>query len=118
VSFDLKLKYDQLDSAKDNTASRDYETEGMARNVCFVQADGDSLFLAYGYMVSGQFIKEEGKIILGFTSHTITLTGVRLESLFQKLMNHLPKVIVCVENRYNDIESNEPIVNAIEIVKP
>lgn len=75
------------------------------------------LFLYYTYLVAGDFLPEDNKIMLGFTSHNVTLAGVHLESLYVDLMRHLPKNVICSNERYNQVEDEKPIVNVIEIEK-
>jgi len=119
MSHDFKLKYNQL-RENDPTQidlEKNYPAESSIRNVCFIQSDGKRLFLNYGYLISGEFIPYENKIILGFTSHTISMVGMQMETMFLQLMNHFPQTIVCKDERYNGIEENKSVVNSMEILK-
>lgn len=94
-----------------------YVRESNTRNVCFVFPDGNRKFLNYGYLVSGDYMPDAGLITLEFTNCTITLNGIHLEALFYEFMQHLPKEIKCVEDRYNALEEKErPVVNKIKIL--
>ena len=95
-----------------------YTIHGNTRNVCFVSLDGNRMFLNYSYLVSGEYVPEDNIIVLGFTSHTLTLKGIHLEPLFYEFMQHLPRQILCVDDRYNVVsEKDSPIVNEIGVKK-
>ena len=120
MSHEFKLKYDEL---KDNDPSskeeeKNYFAPSSTRNVCFVQTDGKMLFLNYAYLVSGEYLPEDNTIILCFTSHTITLSGVSLASLFKEFLDHIPRTVQCTDDRYNTLdEENSSVINKIEILK-
>lgn len=119
MSHEFKLKYDQL---KNNDPTKkeggiNYELQSNVRNICFVQPDGNSVFLNYGYLISGEYLPIENKVILYFTSHTVSLAGLNLDILYQELLKHLPQVIVCKEDRYNELSEGIPVINLIEIIK-
>lgn len=119
MSHDFKLKYDQLknnDPTKKEGANN-YELQSNVRNICFVQPNGNSVFLNYGYLVSGEHLPNENRIILYFTSHVISLIGFKLDTLYQDLMKHLPQMIICKEERYNELSEGMPVINLIEIEK-
>ncbi len=80
------------------------------RNVCFVLLDSKQIFMNYNYLVSGEYLPEENKITLQFTTSTITLQGYNLEKLFQDFMQHLPKVIVVMDERYRNILENNVFI--------
>ncbi len=86
------------------------------RNICFIQRNGQQIFLNYHYLVSCEYLPEDNKIIASFTTHTIALTGVFLEGLFQDMMLYLPRVINSVDERYNSIaDADQPVVNEVTI---
>lgn len=119
MSHEFRLKYNQL---KENDPTQkeqeeNYPTGSAVRNVCFVQLDGSRIFLNYGYLVSGEFSPFDTKITLSFTSHIIILEGIKLEILFNDLMNHIPQCIVCQDVRYNAFENGKSIVNTMTILK-
>jgi len=98
-------------------SGENYSTISHARNICFVLDDGSRIFLNYGYLVSGEYLPEDKKIILSFTSHIITLSGIYLEKLFYDLMQGLPRQLVCQDARYNPVDDTQkPFVNQIQIV--
>lgn len=51
--------------------------------------------------------REKNEILLYFSSHTVTLRGYGLESLFTELMQHLPSLIWQSEERYVTPEQNQ-----------
>ena len=125
MSQGFKLKYDSLQNNTDmespNTnegfpAGLLYESEGPTRHVCFVRLDGSRIFLNYAYLVSGEYIPDTNMIVLAFTTHLVTLKGVHLEALYYQLMKQSNKQIICIDERYNDVQGdNAAIVNQIEI---
>ncbi|OYU93832.1 MAG: hypothetical protein CFE21_18920 [Bacteroidetes bacterium B1(2017)] len=90
------------DSTKQDENELFYQSSGHARNVCFVWSNEKRLFLNYAYLVSGEFNPNEEKnlITLTFSSHTVSLHGYNLETLFTALMEHLPRIIFEVDSRY------------------
>lgn len=119
----FKLKYDEMrdnqemDEAVESVHK--YDSAGQSRNVCFVFKTGDRLFLNYGYLVSGEYLVAENKIILTFTSHLVTLEGIILDELFNDLMHHSPKQIIETDGRYNHLNKEEETsrINKIEVSK-
>ena len=96
MSRDFKLKFDQTKrdySSQEDSSSHEeqdlqndfYPHASNSRNICFVLLDGKSLFLNYAYLISCEYTTEENKIVLIFTTHTIELKGIRLETLFEGL---------------------------------
>ncbi|MEP7165211.1 MAG: hypothetical protein ABI741_10980 [Ferruginibacter sp.] len=77
-----------------------YDTVGQVRNICFVELNGKQTFLSYAYLTSAEFTPEENKIVLFFTSHTITLKGNGLSDLYEDLKTYNLKQIKCVDKRY------------------
>ena len=99
-------------------SEENYSVISHARNICFVLADGNRIFLNYGYLVSGEYLPEDNKIILSFTSHTIIVIGILLEKLFYDLMGGLPRQLVCQDARYNPVDDKgKPIINEMQIMK-
>jgi hypothetical protein len=111
MSHGFKLRFDEMresdptnsDSSKQDENELFYQSSGHARNVCFVWANEKRLFLNYAYLVSGEFNPNEEKnlITLTFSSHTISLHGYNLETLFTSLMEHLPRLITETDSRCN-----------------
>lgn len=119
----FKFKYDQIrenDPTKKESAiylnternAATYYENSNAKNVCFVWPDGKRIFLNYSYLVSGEYQPEENSITLTWTTHVVNLKGYQLEKLFNELMHHLPKEVVCIDTRYI-----QTIVNGTSIVK-
>lgn len=127
MSYDYKSRLDDYlsgDPTKKNEANKDeniiYFDENYIgiRNVCFVLLDGKQIFLNYNYLVSGEYLPEENKITLQFTTSTITLQGYNLEKLFQGFMQHSPKTVAVTDERYSAIsQGNTPIITGIKIKK-
>ena len=125
MSHGFKLRFDEMrdsdptnsESTKQDANELFYQSLGHARNVCFVWSNEKRLFLNYAYLVSGEFNPNEEKnlITLTFSSHTVSLHGYNLETLFTALMEHLPRFVLEIETRYAlSAESKEAIV--IEII--
>lgn len=110
MSHGFKLRFDEMregdptnsDSTKQDENELFYQSSGYARNICFVWSNEKRLFLNYAYLVSGEFNPNEEKniITLIFSSHTVSLYGYNLETLFTALMDHLPRLIIEVDSRY------------------
>ncbi len=83
-----------------------------------VWPDGRKMFLNYAYLVSCEYVPAKKSIVLAFTTHQVTLNGIRLDTLFDELMEQLPKVIACKDERYNSLQSEaQAVVNEIQIVE-
>ncbi|ASZ11172.1 hypothetical protein KTO58_19345 [Chitinophaga pendula] len=122
MSLNFKLRLDELnenDPARKISTSPEGEFYGAAshvRNVCFVLLDSNRTFLNYGYLIAGDYLPSSNKIVLLWTTHTVTLTGIRLEPLYYDFMLQLPRQIVCMDARYNaTAQQDTPVVNAITI---
>lgn len=96
-----------------------YVRAGQTRNIVFQWLNGKKLFLNYSYLVSVEYSAEETEVnvlTLGFTSHTVRLEGYRLEDLFDKLVMHLPAIIVQQDERYAATsDEKEPIITNIDV---
>lgn len=117
MSHDFKFKFDEM---RDNNPAKQqlaYAGESHVRNVCFVQTSGKILFLNYGYLVSGEYVPDESTITLQFTSHTITLKGTKLETLYQEFFSHIPRYVTATEERYNEVENGSYQINEIQIAE-
>lgn len=90
--------------------TENYSTPSQVRNLCFVQPDGNRLFLNYAYLVAGEYSPEANKIKLIYTTHEITLIGRNLGELFESIMAHVPRQIVVVDKRYKGIRDNNEII--------
>ncbi len=111
MNREFKLRYDQMregdpakteETAPPNADNGLYHAPGHARNLCLVWSDGKRFFLNYAYLLAGEFTvgDEKNEIILHFSSHTVTLKGYGLESLFMALLDHLPRIINAMDERY------------------
>jgi hypothetical protein len=111
MNREFKLRYDQMregdpakteETAQPNTDSGLYHAPGHARNLCLVWPDGKRFFLNYAYLIAGELNLdgEKNVILLHFSSHTVTLAGYGLGALFRELLDHLPRIIFAVDERY------------------
>lgn len=91
--------------------------DGASRNICFVVSETYRRFLNYAFLVTGDYKSDLNIISLHFTSHQVELTGVNLEPLFYKIMDHGVRQIVATDSRYNSLdEKDTAIVNDIRIL--
>ncbi len=122
----FKLRFDEMresnpadsNDVRNEQASADtYGGPGHVRNIYFVQLDGKMTFLNYAYLVSCDFDPDnEGNgIVLGFTSHTITLKGYQLTELFFALGEQLPRLITAQDSRYRQTQEDGPMVTEIVV---
>lgn len=109
---------DKQDANQDPEPSIEYYKDGGAgRAIGFVLDKRKQLFLSYSYLISGEFDPEAQTIILTFTTHIITLTGIRLEPLYADLMAQTPRLLIMNDARYNDLHNDlAPIINGITVV--
>lgn len=77
-----------------------YDTPGHARNICFVQADGEAEFLNYAYLVSCKFTPNENAIKLTFTTCAVEIKGQNLRELFKGIFNQTVQSVSVIEERY------------------
>lgn len=121
----LRYKFDKLNEndpeKKESQGSPEierFDAPANVRNLCLVPLSGKMLFLNYSYLMSGEYSPDDGTITLTFTTHTVTLKGRNLENLFADFVNHMPKIVSCVDERYADIKSESDIqVSKIDIIK-
>lgn len=123
MSQESKTRFQQMrenDLAAKGTellSSEQYAGPGHARNLCFVWPDGRRAFLNYSYLVAAEYLPEDGAIRLTYTTHMVELKGIRLENLYDELMDYIPRMIVCVDKRYDAANEGEdtPLVHDITI---
>ncbi|RYZ29048.1 MAG: hypothetical protein EOP49_40925 [Sphingobacteriales bacterium] len=97
-----------------------YPAPGHPRNLCLIWPDGRRFFLNYAYLVGGEFdpAHEKNVIRLSFSSHTANFQGYSLESLFMELLDHLPRFIFAIDERYVLAEDrNEAVVVEMSVEK-
>ncbi|QDK82619.1 hypothetical protein EXU85_30030 [Spirosoma sp. KCTC 42546] len=80
-----------------------YDTDSSVRNVCFVWENGRKAFFNYAYLVSVDLVITEtlNEMLLYFSGQIVTLKGYHLGSLFDLLLNHIPKTITATNPRYH-----------------
>lgn len=121
----LRYKFDKLNEndpeKKESQGSTDierFDAPANVRNLCLVPLSGKMLFLNYSYLMSGEYSPDDGTITLTFTTHTVTLKGKNLENLFVDFVNHMPKIVSCVDERYAGTKGeNETIVTELITTK-
>lgn len=124
MSQGFKFKYAEMQASNPASTEKEaqeekYKTASYVRNVCFIWPNGYRVFLNYSYLIAGEFLPEENKIVLSFTTHILTLTGIRLERLYTQLMHHIPMHIDCTDERYNAASNPDAaIVNDILMRSP
>lgn len=94
----------QSENSQDNIL---YPSASNTRNLCLQMRNGDQIFLNYSYLISGEYSKEISTITLTFTTHMIVLHGSALDVLFHLLMDHIPRTIVEIDERYASIETEQ-----------
>lgn len=115
--FEKMRQNDPTGKSEDAAKEESYKTASNTRNLIFILKDGKCHFLNYAYLVSGEYSPDDNVITLIYTTHTITLKGETLEPLFEALVSHLPRIIRCMDERYNETENEGDYkVNDIEIV--
>lgn len=121
----FKLKFEELwendpskKEAGEEKSKQSFPSVSHARNLCIVWDDCKRIFLNYAYLISGELLPDDSAIVLTFTTHTVTLKGSRLDTLFEEFTGHLIKQIACTDERYNEtLEGTETVVNEIEVIK-
>lgn len=95
-----------------------YQTIGSIRYIAFIKESGERLSLPYSLLPIFEFEpgEEHNVITITFPSHTIKLTGYRLEQLCKDLENEKVKSITVNEKRYNATKIEEKYVTNIEII--
>jgi hypothetical protein len=128
MSHGFKLRFDEMregdptnfDKIKTNDVPEFYQTAGHTRNVCFIWSNEKRLFLNYAYLIGCEFNPNDDKnqIKLIFSSHTVSLIGYNLLSLYTALLDHLPRFVSEVDARYAlEAESEEAIIVEIIVEK-
>lgn len=128
MSQEFRLRFDQMRENNPHTQpvggdipaaiSDTYFEPGHSRNICFCWSNGQKLFLNYSYLVSGEYMPEQGAIILQFTSHHVVVTGSGLESLYVLFMHQMAKLVVVSDLRYESLEeANGAVVHSIIVTK-
>lgn len=103
-------------SAEQNQCVEHYDSPGNTRNICFIQADGETEFLNYAYLVSCKFIPNENVIRLIFTTCVVEIKGQNLRELFKGIFNQTVQSVSVVEERYVAMkEKGETLVYKISV---
>lgn len=113
MSQDFRLKFDKMREGRPtedvvNSApeiDNNYSTLGSVRNPCFIWPDGRMKFLNYAYLISVEYLPNDGTITMTYTTDTIIISGTGLQELYVKLFSHVPMKIECVATRYEALGS-------------
>lgn len=91
-----------------------YDTAGHARNICFVQTNGEKCFLNYVDLISGSFSPEKNSIELSFTSNTVLIHGTNLSLLYNQIRSQEVKELKVSDSRYSEIApENDTLIKEI-----
>ncbi|PSB02798.1 hypothetical protein C7B69_26715, partial [filamentous cyanobacterium Phorm 46] len=95
-----------------------YQSPSHARNLCLVWLDGKRMFFNYAYLVSGEYSEtgEKNIILLYFASYIVQLKGYGLETLFMEMLDHYPKIITMMDERYV-VDSTDSVVTDMLVEK-
>lgn len=127
MSQDYKLKYDMMrentasnssegtEPSTESTIDNSYPSASNTRNLCLCWPDGRRMFLNYAYLVSGEYQPEANMVTLIFTTHTLKLAGEKLDQLFEELIQHLPRILMQIDQRYSTIETDEITIREITV---
>jgi hypothetical protein len=116
MSQGFRLRYDEI-RENDPTGAADrqapvglgslYTGQSYARSLCFAWPDGKKVLMNYAYFVSAEFdiAQDRNWIRLNFSTAAVLISGYRLEELFLQLLEHTPRIIEIVDERYADVEN-------------
>lgn len=113
MGFDPFDKQGKVNLPNEDNLPEEYKVSSSIRNVCFVWQDGRRKFLNYAYLVSAEYMPDDSIIELTFTSTKISLKGIKLDILHEKLLFHLPITIICQDLRYSQLSRADYCVNEI-----
>jgi hypothetical protein len=120
MNHNSRYRFEEMQSNNLNEKDQEpgnYHQSQSVRNLWFEMADKSAIFLNYGYLVSGEYKPQDGIIHLIFTSHIVLLIGVNLDTLFLELLDHLPRKISCVNQRYQQLTNDgQPIIENIQVL--
>lgn len=112
------LENDPSPSPKSPAQGQDnYPDAGYARNLCFILPGESRVFFGYGYIVSCTYDPEANTIKVAFTTHTVTIAGHNLLTLFEQLMNQTARIIATSDERYNSLNKTQCLINNITITE-
>ena len=123
MSQDFKLRFDEMKQGNPTRADEtlrpsdnDYfDSTAAVRNLCLVWPDNRMKFYNYAYLVSGDYVPDESSILLTFTTDKVVIKGTMLVTLFEALLAHLPRKLVCAGERYKySKDAHLPIIETME----
>lgn len=101
----------------DGGSVENYVTNSHVRNLSFVMQNGDREFFSYADLSRCQYLPQENKIILTYRNPaTVTLKGTNMEKLYVDLMAHIPRQIVCKDDRYKDLKKGSEIYVTLIVI--
>lgn len=124
MSRDFKLKFDDYKennptNKPDSEANDDnYPSFGNARHIAFIWPENKVQSFNYSYLVTQSYDAAQNAIEMEFTTHVVTIKGVRLDELFYELMGQTPKYIRITDKRYNETaDKSGSIVNEVIVTE-
>lgn len=111
----LSYKFNAQEPPAEVKGATYYDTDGHVRNLYFVPAEDDEMFLNYAYLISGSLSREKNRITLAFTTHVVTLKGQNLRALFNGIFVQRLQRITTIEERYAATEEAESFVTQIAV---
>lgn len=95
-----------------------HDIDSHVRNLCFVWEDGRRAFFNYAYLISVDLVLTDNlnEMLLYFSGQIVRLTGYQLRTLFDLLIDHMPKTITANNPRYYiDGQMWEAFVTEIQV---
>lgn len=117
--FNLKFNEMRENNPTDENAdgvtpdSVNYPTPSNGRNICFVWPNGKQTALNYSYLVLWNFDPEQNRIDLIFTTHSVTITGIKLNDLFNNILMGITRKVIAIDKRYAGLESNGVVTDIV-----
>ena len=112
----LSQSSDPAFSSHDGTI---YQGSGHTRNLCPVWPDGKRMFFNYSYLISGEYnLSRDKKIIrLYFSKYNVEIQGYCMENLFLNILDHTPKILIAIDQRYATSRTLNELINTDMSVK-
>lgn len=90
----------------------EHQTFAQELDICL--RSGDHWAFPYAYKTSIQF-DLSGKLIIHFTTHTITITGRNLMALYNGLIQHRISQISELDHTFDDLPEESVVITEIKI---
>jgi hypothetical protein len=92
----------------------------IAKKLVLVWEGGSKASFLYSEMQAFMFDTkhEPHRLVLHFISHKVTMTGFRLDLLFDRFVSDEPFTVVVVSERYTQIESDDQFFVTQAVIEP